>query len=532
MRINSLILFLAVLVLSSPGTATEPRSEANRLFVEAARLVAQAGASGDPRVREEAFTGAETHLEAIVSRHPESYLAVMLITGQQIGTISLPLVRSSAALARLEVAAAQNAETSNLAELEALDAELDKLNTAFAFLRNENATLYGALEKKESEVAALLSQQAVLSDQVRSKDQELAALAEQKQQQASTVERIAVLEADNAALTKSLRAERDKTWDLQSQIRTLTAAAGAAPSTTTASTAAPAPATDSVATLAASESAGTAASVSGTPVPTPRPASIETAAVAADAVQPAAASEGVAAAPAPAATYETASASEESPTETQQAAVPDNAEADQPQITAEEIAAAVKEALQVGTERVVSQVGQADGYNADPTIHIPLPQNLATVGEALKVIGLGGLSEDLELRLNRAAETAAPQAQGLFLQAIADMQVEDIQGIFQGSDDAATQYFQGAMSGPLADAMRPIIDDSLAQAGAVQAYDQMIGKYKSIPLVPDVKADLTEHVLTRAMDGLFYYLGQEEAAIRNDALKRTTELLQRVFGRS
>ena len=47
--------------------------------------------------------------------------------------------------------------------------------------------------------------------------------------------------------------------------------------------------------------------------------------------------------------------------------------------------------------------------------------------------------------------------------------------------------------------------------------------------MPDVKADLTEHTLAAAMDGIFYYLGEEEAAIRNDEVKRTTELLQRVF---
>ena len=56
-----------------------------------------------------------------------------------------------------------------------------------------------------------------------------------------------------------------------------------------------------------------------------------------------------------------------------------------------------------------------------------------------------------------------------------------------------------------------------------------MGKYKSIPFVPNVKADLTDHTLAAAMEGIFYYLGEEEAAIRNDAVKRTTELLQRVF---
>ncbi|WP_200889333.1 DUF4197 family protein [Geoalkalibacter ferrihydriticus] len=32
------------------------------------------------------------------------------------------------------------------------------------------------------------------------------------------------------------------------------------------------------------------------------------------------------------------------------------------------------------------------------------------------------------------------------------------------------------------------------------------------------------------MDGIFYYLAEEEAAIRRNPAKRTTELLRQVFG--
>jgi hypothetical protein len=213
------------------------------------------------------------------------------------------------------------------------------------------------------------------------------------------------------------------------------------------------------------------------------------------------------------------------------AATQEAAATEQPaeQLTPEDITNAVKDALRVGTGRVVDRVGAVDGYNADPAIHVPLPENMKQVDEALSAIGMGSLMDDLELRLNRAAEAAAPQAKDLFFQAIAEMTVDDINAIFRGPDDAATQYFRGEMSAPLRERMRPVVEDSLAQAGAVQAYDQAIGQYESIPLMPDVKADLTAHTLDYAMDGLFHYLAVEEAAIRNDAAKRTTELLQRAF---
>ncbi|MEM9441141.1 MAG: DUF4197 domain-containing protein, partial [Pseudomonadota bacterium] len=97
-------------------------------------------------------------------------------------------------------------------------------------------------------------------------------------------------------------------------------------------------------------------------------------------------------------------------------------------------------------------------------------------------------------------------------------------------DDAATQYLDRTTRGSLTDAMRPIVDDALADAGAVAAYDSIIERAQVAPFLPDLKTDLTNHVLDRAMDGMFTYLAEEEAAIRQDPVKRTTTLLKRVFG--
>jgi hypothetical protein len=202
----------------------------------------------------------------------------------------------------------------------------------------------------------------------------------------------------------------------------------------------------------------------------------------------------------------------------------------QPSLASGEIANGLKEALQVGSARVVDRLGTADGFNADPKVHIPLPKSLQTVHEALSRVGMGGLTEDLELCLNRAAETATPKARDLLVDAISRMTIEDAQTIRKRSPDAATRYFEGKMSAPLAAEMRPVVEESLTEAGAVQAYDQAMGRYRSLPFVPDLKTDLTGHVVDGALAGIFTYLAEEEAAIRSNPAKRTTELLQKVFG--
>ena len=195
-----------------------------------------------------------------------------------------------------------------------------------------------------------------------------------------------------------------------------------------------------------------------------------------------------------------------------------------------EISDGLREALRVGTERVVDQLGQTDGFNADPDIHIPLPESLQSVQKALGTVGMSDLADDLELRLNRAAEAATPQAKQVFWDAISNMTLEDAEGIYNGPDDAATRYFQEKMSGPLSEAMRPVIDDSLSGVGAIAAYDNMMGEYGKLPFMPDAKANLSDYALEQALEGLFTYVAREEAAIRSDPAKRTTEILQKVFG--
>ncbi len=191
--------------------------------------------------------------------------------------------------------------------------------------------------------------------------------------------------------------------------------------------------------------------------------------------------------------------------------------------------AGLREALRISSERVVGQLGVRDGFNLDKKIHIPLPKTLGKVDSALSAIGMSGLTDDLELRLNRAAEQATPKAKALFIEAIKEMTIKDAQDILTGNNDAATKYLRRTMGRGLEKEMQPIVSNALSQAGAVQAYDSMMGQYRNIPFMPNVQADLQDYVVEKATDGIFYYIAKEEKAIRENPAKRTTELLRKVF---
>ena len=78
----------ALISSTEPAAAQAQEPAANRLFVEAQRLTLQA-ATVPLADRIRLLQQARENLKAIIERHPESSLAVKLISGQSIGTVSL-----------------------------------------------------------------------------------------------------------------------------------------------------------------------------------------------------------------------------------------------------------------------------------------------------------------------------------------------------------------------------------------------------------------------------------------------------------
>lgn len=195
-----------------------------------------------------------------------------------------------------------------------------------------------------------------------------------------------------------------------------------------------------------------------------------------------------------------------------------------------DISSAFKQALTIGTGNVVSQLGQTGGFSLDPTVRIPLPGNLAKAQGFLQKAGASYLLDDLENRLNLAAEVATPHAKELFVNAISQMTFDDVLQIYNGPQNSATQFFQRTTSNDLASRLTPFVNDAISQAGVVASYDSLISQYQNIPFMPDLKADLTSYVVQQGIDGIFLYLGQQEATIRQDPARHTTELLKKVFG--
>lgn len=190
----------------------------------------------------------------------------------------------------------------------------------------------------------------------------------------------------------------------------------------------------------------------------------------------------------------------------------------------------LKEALSVGTGNAVSFLSKADGYFGNELTRILMPEKIQNVANMLKKVGLGNQVDNFVLTMNRAAENAAPQAKGFFIDAIKEMSFDDAKGILNGGDTSATQYLDSKTRTKIANAFKPVISSSLDKVGATKAYKDMMSSFTSLPFTSAKSLDLDDYVTDKALDGLFLKVGEEEAKIRTNPSARVTDILKQVFG--
>ena len=194
----------------------------------------------------------------------------------------------------------------------------------------------------------------------------------------------------------------------------------------------------------------------------------------------------------------------------------------------------IRAALSNGILSALGIVGRDGGFLNDGQIHIPLPKVLADVQSVMSTIGAGSILSQLETQLNRGAEKAAPVAKDIFFDAISGLSISDAIGIVRGSENAATTYLQDRTTPRLTALFSPIMENALGQTGALQLLDQATNSLRNIPFAPSLgtnaRTDLITHGVNYGLTGVFHYVAKEEAAIRRDPAKRTSEILRRVFG--
>lgn len=198
----------------------------------------------------------------------------------------------------------------------------------------------------------------------------------------------------------------------------------------------------------------------------------------------------------------------------------------------DEIIRGLKEALSIGTDSAAKKLHKTDGFFANAVLKILMPDEAKKAESTLRKAGLGSLSDNVILSMNRAAEDATGGISAIFINAVKQMTVTDGLKILKGGDFAATEYLKAATSAKLIEQLKPVIEASLKKVNATNYWKEAFSAYNKLPFTKSqVNTDLTGYVTEKSLSGIFYAIGQEEQKIRKDPAAQVTSLLKKVFGK-
>jgi hypothetical protein len=193
-------------------------------------------------------------------------------------------------------------------------------------------------------------------------------------------------------------------------------------------------------------------------------------------------------------------------------------------------AAGIRAALERGALAAVGKLGRADGFLGNPQVRIPLPGYLDDAAKLMRKLGQGKRVDELTTAMNRAAEAAVPEAKTLFVNTAKQISVDDALKIVKGGPTSVTDYFAGKTRAPLGERFLPIVTKATEKVQLADRYNRVAGKAAEMGLVKGDETNIQKHVTSKALDGLFFMIGEEEKKIRADPLKTGSAILRRVFG--
>lgn len=192
--------------------------------------------------------------------------------------------------------------------------------------------------------------------------------------------------------------------------------------------------------------------------------------------------------------------------------------------------AGLKLALDKGSLAAISILGKTDGFLGNDKVRIPLPGYLNDAAGLLRTLGQGQQVDALITAMNRGAEAAVPKAKAMLARAVQNMTVDDAKGILAGGNTAVTDFFASKTRTGLGAEFLPIVTQATQKLGLAAKYNQLAGKGAELGLVRKEDANIERYVTTKALDGLYLMIAEEEKKIRQNPVAYGSSILSKVFG--
>jgi len=206
--------------------------------------------------------------------------------------------------------------------------------------------------------------------------------------------------------------------------------------------------------------------------------------------------------------------------------------------TEAEVAAGLKEALVKGVSTGTNKLNQPNAFFADAAKKILLPPEVRNIESEIRnsvILNalIGNQLDKCVKAMNEGAENAMGKALPIFKNAVTSMTINDAMGILKGGRGSATDYLENTTTSALHTAFKPDIKNALETVGALDYWNPIVtnvNRYKSlVGLTDDINPDLNQYVTEKATLGLFSEIRDQENAIRDNPVERTSALLKKVF---
>jgi Protein of unknown function (DUF4197) len=194
-----------------------------------------------------------------------------------------------------------------------------------------------------------------------------------------------------------------------------------------------------------------------------------------------------------------------------------------------EAASGMRAALERACVLATNSLGRTDAFMGNPKLRVPLPRALDDAAQMLLANGQRRPVGELLTAMNRAAESAMPEARTMLVDAARLLNVVDAAKVLTAGDRAATEYFEHHARSVIAEQFLPILRGRADRVRLAQKYDAFVSSASPLGLLASQDADLPRYVARKALDSVFVVIGDQEARFRMDPTSTGSAALQRLF---
>lgn len=184
------------------------------------------------------------------------------------------------------------------------------------------------------------------------------------------------------------------------------------------------------------------------------------------------------------------------------------------------------------SDSALDKLAKPDAFYNDKDVRIRLPLvgsgGDGILGSLLDTGSKMGLLDGFTRKINNAAGVAAGEAKPIFRTAIDDLSFNDVPGIVS-KKDGGTQYLRESSSDALHAKLEPLVDSALGDTGAYRQLDKLNKRYSWLRAAGIDRGGLNKTVTDQGLNGIFRYMGMEEANFRANPLGKAGKLLEGIF---